>query len=928
MATKKISDLFKLSQLSEDDEFVVVDKSTTGSAPETGLGGRTTKVTFKDLKEAVGTSGPQGERGPQGNAGPQGPIGPVGPIGPRGPAGGGGTQGERGPVGPIGPKGDPGPVGPVGPRGDAGPRGPSGAAADRGPKGDKGDTGARGAVGPQGPQGVAGERGATGPMGRQGEKGATGKTGPMGPKGKDGANGATGATGQKGATGATGPAGRAGIDSVRNYCSDKNWQLGRHANYYDEEGTGGDFSANGGAAENEVVWGEGPFGYNVKIWQARKNDRTSNGDGGWNKKITGLDKNKSYVSVTYVRRTNASTNGTFYHGPDLFHADNCLNLNGTLNRNPYFASFNIGVLPLNAWCISIGYVHANNDPSQKNNPLSGLYRLDTGQKLRSYVDYKMKNSVSGHRTYLFYSTDPNASIDWCLPGFYEVNSDCPVYRQLLGLAGISGTGGSGGEAGPQGPSGPQGPKGDRGPTGPQGPRGYTGPQGIQGPKGSNGSTGARGPIPSHGWSGTSLRFIQSNGSWGSYVNLKGATGPQGATGARGPVGPAGSISHSTSNNITFSKGLKAVSNDVIDKSVKFYANPKSIWPGFFEGKNLAFQIRTQSGTGSSAKYADWGADGNGFARIRGEVGVGLIDGRQSTWENTEVARFQDSGIICRRHVLVRNKWDSKRSLTLRPARITIAGHANTNFEGGELQMMYPYNIDTTQSKFAWVDMYYDYNKIYTQYKCGQLRLGHNGYVGLSISEVGHHTMDGHLYLWDGLNNSVIMQNKPGDTRNSNLVIRHAPSKTTYQDNFRLQKNNGNLGIRGVFVARQAWGVSDISKKKDIEPLVGNESLEKLLELNPVKFNWKDVETREKQMGLIAQEVEPILPSVVDDFEDFGEEHDLKDVEMDPRNEDESKCKTKKMSKTVSYTELVPLLISAIQEQQRQIDSLKSQLESK
>lgn len=927
MATKKISDLYKLTQLSEADEFVVVDKSTTGSAPETGLGGRTTKVTFADLKEAVGTSGPQGERGPQGNSGPKGDIGPVGPIGPKGPAGGFGTEGPRGPVGPIGPTGDTGVAGPVGPRGDSGPRGPSGQAAARGPKGDMGDTGPRGATGSQGSQGVPGERGATGPMGRQGDKGASGSTGPMGPKGKDGANGAAGAKGQKGDTGTTGPTGRAGIDSVRNFCSDKNWEIGRHSSYSDED-TGGNFSPNGGTAENEVVWGEGPFGYRVKIWQTRKNDTNSGADGGWNKKITGLDKNKSYVSVTYIRRTHASTNGSFYHGPDHYHADNCLNLNGGLNRNPYFSSFGIGTLPLNAWCISIGYLHANNDPSQTHNSLSGLYRLDTGEKLRNYIDFKMKNSVSGHRTYLFYSTDPNASLDWCLPGFYEVNSDCPVYRQLLGLAGISGTGGSGGDAGPQGPAGPTGSRGVAGPVGPQGPRGYTGASGGVGARGQTGATGARGPTPTHGWSGTSLRFIQSNGAWGSYINLKGSTGARGLTGARGPAGPAGSISHSASNNITFSSGLKAISNDSINTSVAFYANPKSTWPGYFEGKHLAFQIRTQSGTGSLARYADWGADGNGFARVRGQVGVGLIDGRGTTWENTEIARFQDNGIICRRHVLIRNKWDSTRSLSLRPARINIAGHANTNFEGGELQMHYPYNIDTKQEKFAWVDMYYDYNKIYTQYRCGQLRLGHNGYAGLMISEVGHHTMDGHLYLWDGLNNSVIMQNKPGDTRNSNLVIRHAPSKTTYQDNFRLQKNNGNLGIRGVFVARQAWGVSDINKKKDIEPLIGNESLEKLLELNPVKFNWKDIETREKQMGLIAQEVEPILPSVVDDFEDFGEEHDLKDAEMDPRNEDDSKCKAKKMSKTVSYTELVPLLISAIQEQQKQIDELKKQIDSK
>ena len=506
---------------------------------------------------------------------------------------------------------------------------------------------------------------------------------------------------------------------------------------------------------------------------------------------------------------------------------------------------------------------------------------------------------------------------------------------LQGDRGKQGVMGYKGDIGPIGPKGNQGPKGDRGEIGPQGPRGLQGnigPRGpagavaAQGPKGDRGSIGPMGPMGPRGIQGVK----GAKGDKGDR-GLSGGMGPQGPRGLIGPPGPAGASSGITNNVasslIQFNSGIKAISNDSINTTVPFYANPKSNWPGYFEGRNLAFQIRTQSGSGGLARYADWGADGNGFARVRGQVGVGLIDGRGPDWYGTEIARFQDNGIICRRHVLIRNKWDSTRSLSLRPARINIAGHANTNFEGGELRMHYPYNIDSMQSDFAWVDMYYDYNKVYTQYRTGQLRLGHNGRAGLMISAVGHHTMDGHLYLWDGLNNSVIMQNKPGDTRNSNLVIRHAPSKTTYQDNLRLQKNNGNLGIRGVFVARQAWGVSDISKKKDIESLDGNESLEKLLKLNPVKFNWKDVETREKQMGLIAQEVEPILPSVVDDFEDFGEEHGLEDAECDPRNEDESKCKIKKMSKTVSYTELVPLLISAIQEQQKQIEELQKQISS-
>ena len=55
-------------------------------------------------------------------------------------------------------------------------------------------------------------------------------------------------------------------------------------------------------------------------------------------------------------------------------------------------------------------------------------------------------------------------------------------------------------------------------VGPQGPRGYTGDKGDK---------------PSHGWSGTSLRFENPNGTWGSYVNLKGDPGSNGTNGTNG-----------------------------------------------------------------------------------------------------------------------------------------------------------------------------------------------------------------------------------------------------------------------------------------------------------------------------------------------------------------------------------------------------------
>ena len=77
-------------------------------------------------------------------------------------------------------------------------------------------------------------------------------------------------------------------------------------------------------------------------------------------------------------------------------------------------------------------------------------------------------------------------------------------------------------------------------------------------------------------------------------------------------------------------------------------------------------------------------------------------------------------------------------------------------------------------------------------------------------------------------------------------------------------------------------------------------LEIINKLNPVHFEWK--KSGIKQDGLIAQEVEPILPNAVT----YNEESDV--YSMD-------------------YIKLVTPLIKAIQEQQEQIDALQSEIKT-
>ncbi len=105
-----------------------------------------------------------------------------------------------------------------------------------------------------------------------------------------------------------------------------------------------------------------------------------------------------------------------------------------------------------------------------------------------------------------------------------------------------------------------------------------------------------------------------------------------------------------------------------------------------------------------------------------------------------------------------------------------------------------------------------------------------------------------------------------------------------------------LDVNGSVRATAFYYTSDIALKENIRPL--ENSLAKILQLQGVSFNWK--ESGEPFIGLIAQEVEKIFPEVVS-----GEEG----------------------QKTIDYGKLVPVLIEAIKEQQREIDKLKAEIEA-
>jgi len=199
---------------------------------------------------------------------------------------------------------------------------------------------------------------------------------------------------------------------------------------------GGAFSRNGAAAENKIEYSIGPFNTSELVWMSVP-ETVSNDDGGWNKSMSGFNNsaNNGFMSIVYVRRDTGAASGTFYHGC-LGSATN--NLDGSANGNPYFCNFGIGALPLDIWCVSIGILYAANDDTTSGSPLTGTYRMDTGEKLHTGVTYRQKpsNSTQQQRVYHYYSTSPTAQLDFAKPGWYVMDGSEPTLSDLTaGAAG-------------------------------------------------------------------------------------------------------------------------------------------------------------------------------------------------------------------------------------------------------------------------------------------------------------------------------------------------------------------------------------------------------------------------------------------------------------------------------------------------------------
>lgn len=112
----------------------------------------------------------------------------------------------------------------------------------------------------------------------------------------------------------------------------------------------------------------------------------------------------------------------------------------------------------------------------------------------------------------------------------------------------------------------------------------------------------------------------------------------------------------------------------------------------------------------------------------------------------------------------------------------------------------------------------------------------------------------------------------------------------------------------LYVEQGYYTGSDTTLKRNIQPI--DAALEKVMQLNGVRYQYKPNTIEEEEaydtiagngyrFGLLAQEVEQVLPEVVTTFPDGR--------------------------MAVSYTDFIAILIEAVKQQQKEIDTLKQAL---
>lgn len=597
-------------------------------------------------------------------------------------------------------------------------------------------------------------------------------------------------------------------------------------------------------------------------------------------------------------------------------------------------------------------INTGGSPSSNNS----LLVYDTDDKKYYFWDQTAWKELTGNGTnafvYIAYANDasgggfsitPSSTLDFIAVLSTSTPLSSIAASNFTGLwkkyKGDTGPAGPQGAVGAQGPQGPAGATGPQGPTGAQGPIGNTGPQGAQGPTGATGPQGPAGPQgdPGSYTAGTGISIV------GSTITNSGDTNPNDDRLASASLSgttlsisegspPAGSINANLSALAISSIGLSGTSLQIVENTT----NSVSLAP--FKVSSLSFNTGTK--ILSLTEGGTLTADLSSLSGIVGTVNKKYIpkmnDAGADAFENSQL--FQDASLIGIGTVTPKNKLDVSGAVAIGsafagtdvapPNGLLVQGGvmigSNTgaanrlNVKGGGsafganfINVVAPVNSVIIEERLGVGNASPD--PAYRIDASGAIRTGWGGSAGKLDFYDGTSTYSlraspslssniGITFPPDnGTSNQVLTTNGSGvlswSTVGGGWVNFSSSALTPYSD---ALANLGSTSLRWkeVFSQNGTINTSDVRLKKDIQPI--SYGLNDVMNMRPVSFRWKSSSDNNAHLGLIAQEVQQVVPEVVN------------------TGDDENK------TLGVRYSDLVPVLIKAIQEQQTIITQQKEE----
>lgn len=199
----------------------------------------------------------------------------------------------------------------------------------------------------------------------------------------------------------------------------------------------GVFNANGDATEQNRYVGTDPWGNSAMVWQTVPSGNNQ-ADGGWNTSGVAIDQNSLYRFSVWVRRTSATSGGTFYFGIQSS-TGNTIQLTGTTDGNPYWSVRGTGSLAQNQWYLVVGHCFPWFHNGTIRHVQSGWYTTSGGTTKVSdnegsiSMDCKWTNGTTTgvHRTYHYYCADSTTRLEFYMPRIDKVDGTEPSLSQLL-----------------------------------------------------------------------------------------------------------------------------------------------------------------------------------------------------------------------------------------------------------------------------------------------------------------------------------------------------------------------------------------------------------------------------------------------------------------------------------------------------------------